>query len=138
MSDEHKLPDLTESIKLGFETTKQLTTLNAGSIVVIGTFLSDIFPTDKQGALTVPLYIKLFIGAAFVGFGASLILAIMAMFSIRRWFQFYLETGGRDLANIENLPNIRTKLHLSPAFVLFSGGLICFGLAVLLNLFFGV
>jgi hypothetical protein len=61
-------PVLTVSIKLGFETTKQLTTLNAGSIVVIGAFLGAIFPTDKQGTLTVPLYIKLLIGGAFRSF----------------------------------------------------------------------
>jgi len=49
MDQDDIFPDYTESIKLGFEVAKQLTTLNAGSIVVIGTFLSNIFPTDKTG-----------------------------------------------------------------------------------------
>src|SRR5215211_9050759 len=38
---------------LGFEIFKHLTTLNAGSIVLIGTFLGDIFPHDKHGNLTI-------------------------------------------------------------------------------------
>ena len=88
MSEQQTRLDLTESIKLGFESTKQLTTLNAGSIVVIGTFLSNIFPTDSQGALTVPLYIKLFVGAAFVGFGASLIFSTLEMYLIHRFLNF--------------------------------------------------
>jgi hypothetical protein len=53
MSEEDTHPDVAEVIKLGFEWMKQLTTLSAGSIVVIGTFLSNIFPTDNQGTLTV-------------------------------------------------------------------------------------
>src|SRR5215203_3535641 len=94
MSEQQTRLGLTESIKLGFESTKQLTTLNAGSIVVIGTFLSNIFPTDSQGALTVPLYIKLFVGAAFVGFGASLIFSTLEMYLIHRFLNFHLRTGG--------------------------------------------
>ena len=54
MPEEDKGPDVAQVITLGFEWMKQLTTLSAGSIVVIGTFLSNIFPTDKQGALTGP------------------------------------------------------------------------------------
>jgi len=54
MSGESETQDLSESIKLAFEAAKHLTTLNAGSIVVIGTFLSMIFPTDSQGILMVP------------------------------------------------------------------------------------
>jgi hypothetical protein len=106
---------MSEQQTLGFEAIKQLTTLNAGSIVVIGTFLSNIFPTDKQGALTVPLYIKVLIGAAFVWFGASLILSVLAMIEYR--------FGSKA----------------EPRFILpltsFTGGIICFGAAVLLNLF---
>jgi hypothetical protein len=59
--------DLREPHRLGFETSKQITTLNAGSIVVIGTFLSDIFP-HKHGTLAVGLPIKLLIAAAFAFF----------------------------------------------------------------------
>jgi hypothetical protein len=84
---ERPAPDLTEAIKLGFEAMKQLTTLNAGSIVVIGTFLSNIFPTDRQGTLTVPLYIKILIGLAFVGFGASLLLSTYVLILYRRMLE---------------------------------------------------
>jgi len=65
-----------------FETTKQLTILSSGSIVVIGTFLSNIFPTDKHGILAIPNGIKLLIATAFVGFGGSLISATITMFFI--------------------------------------------------------
>jgi len=68
-----------DAIKLGFETTKQLIALNAGSIVIIGTFLSDIFPS-KHGTLAGPFYIKLLVGVAFVGFGVSLVGSIVGMF----------------------------------------------------------
>jgi hypothetical protein len=40
-----------DATKQPFETVKQLTTLNAGSIVLIGTFLKDIFPEEETGAL---------------------------------------------------------------------------------------
>jgi hypothetical protein len=36
--------DVRESFKLGFEAVKHLTTLSAGSLVLIATFLKDIFP----------------------------------------------------------------------------------------------
>ncbi len=128
-----KQPDLTEAIKLGFETFKQLTTLSAGSIVVIGTFLSNIFPTDSQGTLTVPLYIKLLLGAAFLAFGAALIYSTTAMFQIRVALLMHLETGGSDSSFDEDGVAFYT-LFLSIA--CFSGGIIWFGAAVLLNLFF--
>ena len=90
MPEEDIQPDVTEVITLGFEWMKQLTTLSAGSIVVIGTFLSNIFPTDKQGTLTIPLGIKLLIGAAFVGFGVSLIVSAIAMNTYRGILEFSL------------------------------------------------
>jgi len=133
MSEQQTRLDLTESIKLGFESTKQLTTLNAGSIVVIGTFLSNIFPTDSLGALTVPLYIKLFVGAAFVGFGASLIFSTLEMYLIHRFLNFHLRTGGYTPEGLSRGASIALLLPLAP----FTGGLICFSVAVILNLFFG-
>ncbi len=36
-----------KSLKQGFQLAKQLTTLNAGSIVLIATFLKDIFPNEN-------------------------------------------------------------------------------------------
>src|SRR5215217_2003623 len=83
-------PDPTEVITLGFEWMKQLTVLSAGSIVVIGTFLSNIFPTDKQGTLTMPCGIKLLIGLAFVSFGVSLIASVFAMNTYRGILEFHL------------------------------------------------
>jgi hypothetical protein len=132
---EGKLTDYTEGIKLGFEAMKQLTTLNAGSIVVIGTFLSNIFPTDKQGTLTVPLYIKLFIGAAFVGFGASLLLSTRTMIRSRRKLEGLITLARQGDSPASITYSYSTPISWQLAF--FTGGLICFGAAVLLNLFFG-
>src|SRR5215217_5943542 len=70
--------DLTESYKVILDVIKQLTTLNAGSIVVIGTFLSDIFPTE-QGTLAVGPFLKGLIAASFVCFGVSLLLSTFLM-----------------------------------------------------------
>jgi hypothetical protein len=125
MSERETGLDRTEAIKLAFEATKQLTTLNAGSIVIIGTFLSDIFSTDKQGTLTAPLYIKLLIGAAFVGFGASLLSSTFAMLVYRN----ILESRG--------IFSLDARVDILLPLASFAGGLICFGAAVLLNLFFG-
>jgi hypothetical protein len=117
-------PDFSNVVQIGFETTKQLTTLSAGSIVVIGTFLSNIFPTDKHGILAVPGSIKLLIAAAFVGFGATLISATFMMF---RYSTISAETiaTGRPIIGL---------LRLLP-FIPFAGATICFGAAVLLNMF---
>jgi hypothetical protein len=132
MPEEETHPDVAEVIKLGFEWMKQLTTLSAGSIVVIGTFLSNIFPTDKQGTLTMPLGIKLLIGAAFVCFGVSLIVSAKAMDTYRAILEFYLR-GDRP----EEIYSRTTQLAISLPLLFFTVGVICFGLAVLLNLFFG-
>jgi hypothetical protein len=121
-----------EGVKLGVETIKQLTTLNAGSIVVIGTFLSNIFPSDKQGTLTVPCYIKIFIGLAFVGFGGSLVLSTAIMLRYRRIFDRYIEGDSVRAREARTV-----GVPVSWAFTLFTVGVICFGAAVLLNLFFG-
>lgn len=54
-----------------------LTTLNAGSIVLIATFLRDIFPKTEGGVLDVALYVKLLIAASFLFFGISQRVALM-------------------------------------------------------------
>jgi hypothetical protein len=130
MPGEDIQPDVTEVITLGFEWMKQLTTLSAGSIVVIGTFLSNIFPTDNQGALTVPWYIELCLGAAFVCFGTSLIVSAVAMNTYRGILEFHLR-GDRP-EEIYTRPR-RLAIFLPPAS--FTVGAICFGAAVLLNMF---
>jgi hypothetical protein len=68
-----------------FETVKHLTTLSAGSIVLIGTFLQDIFPKGPGGELAVGAFTKWLIAGSFILFGASLIAASFFM---------YLFTGG--------------------------------------------
>src|SRR5215207_3226584 len=65
-----------------FEAFKHLTTLNAGSIVLIGTFLKDIFPKDNQGNLSVDTGSKLLIAASFALFGLSLAASAYSMY----WF----------------------------------------------------
>ena len=109
---------------------KQLTALSAGSIVVIGTFLSNIFPTDKQGTLTIPLGIKLLIGAAFVSFGVSLIVSAIAMDTYRAILVLFLR-GDRQ----EEIYSRTRRLTIYLPLRSFAVGVICFGAAVLLNMF---
>src|SRR5215211_3736468 len=98
---------LAEVVKLGFQSMTQLTTLNAGSIVVIGTFLKDIFHTSN-GTLDVSPTIKLLIAAAFVCFGASLIFATMALFGYTRVMQDIL-LFGRQPDLVERQPANRLE-----------------------------
>jgi hypothetical protein len=146
--DEPSIPDLTESYKVAFETIKQLTTLNAGSIVVIGTFLTDIFPSEN-GRLNVGAGMKLLIALAFVSFGLSLVFSSYAMlhYSRRlRRLELWRTPSGRARIRGEQE---RTLDHLYGEFVLstwprlliyvpfptYTAGLVCFGLAVVLNLY---
>jgi hypothetical protein len=130
MPDEDTHPDVAEVIKLGFEWMKQLTTLSAGSIVVIGAFLSNIFTTDKQGTLTTPFCVKLLIGAAFVSFGVSLIVSAKAMNTYRGILELFLR-GDRP----EEIYSPATRITISSPLFFFTAGVICFGVAVLLNMF---
>jgi hypothetical protein len=61
------------------EIFKQLTTLNAGSIVLIGTFLGDIFP-KKHGNLAVGPVTTQFIALSFLCFGVSLVASTYSMY----------------------------------------------------------
>ena len=70
--NEPSLEDVKESIKLGFEAVKHLTTLTAGSIVVIATFLKDIFPS-ADGPSTLHPLLKVLVAASFVALGLSLV-----------------------------------------------------------------
>jgi hypothetical protein len=122
--------DLTESIKLAFEDFKHLTTLNAGSIVLIGTFLQGIFPSEN-GTLTVGLGIKLLIALSFFCFGASLALASLVMYQYTRVLRNYLS----DALSIDRDRHVRIWL-VPPGLplLLFWFGLTFFGLAVVINL----
>ena len=63
-------------LSLPFETAKHLTTLTAGSIVLIGTFLKDIFPRDPQtDTLSLSDFSTMLVGAAFILFAFSLLTA---------------------------------------------------------------
>jgi hypothetical protein len=55
-----------DGLNLGFESLKHLTTLNAGSIVLIATFLRDIFPHQ------ISLGLKFLVAGSFILFGLSL------------------------------------------------------------------
>jgi len=120
---------LTESIKLAFETFKQLATLNAGSIVLIGTFLQGIFPS-QNGALYVGLGIKLLIAASFLSFGVSLALSAYTMYLYTRILENYLKASNE----LDRTTNIRLGAQRLPL-ALFWYGIASFGVAVLLNLF---
>lgn len=122
---------LAEVVKLGFQAMTQLTTLNAGSIVVIGTFLKDIFHTSN-GTLDVSPTIKLLIAAAFVCFGASLIFATMALFGYTRAMQNMLVVERQPDPGLEEAARPRIRQLPLP---FFTAGLICFGLSVILNLY---
>jgi hypothetical protein len=144
------MPDLTESYKVAFESVKQLTTLNAGSIVVIGTFLKDIFPS-KNGSLAVGAGMKLLITLAFISFGLSLLVSSYAMLEYSQMLRF---------SELWRIPEEREKLRQQRPWPLvpvpfrrgtyiglwqllvrylplpiFTAGLLFFGLAVVLNLY---
>jgi hypothetical protein len=141
------IPDLDESLKVAFETIKQLTTLNAGSIVVIGTFLKDIFPS-KNGSLDVGAGMKLLITLAFISFGLSLIVSSYAMLDYSRrlrnlelartphgQMQLEEERKRRGLEYRYLLWRGRLLLFRYLPLPIFTAGLLFFGLAVVLNLY---
>jgi hypothetical protein len=125
--------DLTESIKLGFDAFKHLATLNAGSIVLIGTFLQGIFPSsDKQGTLLVGPLIKGLIAASFVCFGLSLALAAVAMYRYTIILEKYLS----DTLDIDRDIQVKRGRQIRGATLgIFVAGLVIFGIAVVLNLY---
>ena|SRR5215217_3544465 len=143
----------TESIKMAFEASKQLTTLNAGAIVIIGTFLKDIFPS-KHGTLTVGPFLKGLIASSFICFGVSLLLASIAMVYNARtvrtlydvaWEDQLREKKGLPPREARRISGIAARLLLLSYFIgrraslwplpFFTAGLLCFGLAVVLNLY---
>jgi len=77
--------DVQKSIELGFDTAKQLTTLSAGSSVLLATFLKDIF-SNAEGNLAINAFETSLIGISFFCLGFTLLLSISAMwgFAIMR------------------------------------------------------
>jgi hypothetical protein len=135
----------TEEVKLSFDNLKQLTTLNAGSIVLIGTFLNDIFPSTK-GTLDVSPIIKLLITASFICFGLSLVLSAYLMEYSARSLHYSAgflswrrsEPEGKQAQNFERrLRRLRGAIYKFRSWPLtvFGAGLFCFCLAVVLNLY---
>ena len=107
--DEDRTEDV-HDVHRDIDADKHLTTLAAGSIVIIGTFIKDIFP-NENGTLTVGLGIKILIAAAFVFFGIALVFAVLGMFGITR--SRAAQTGYNALEAI---------LYLAIPFVSFVGG----------------
>jgi len=62
-----------------FEINKQLTTLSAGSTVLIATFLKDIFPQTETGTANLAGGAKLAILVAFLAFLGATAAAVLAM-----------------------------------------------------------
>ena len=136
---------VTEEVKLSFDNLKQLTTLNAGSIVLIGTFLNDIFPSTK-GILDVSPIIKLLITASFICFGLSLALSAYLMHYYVRslhysagylWWHRSEPEGEQSQIFRHRLSRVRVALYKARSWPLsvFVAGLFCFCLAVVLNLY---
>jgi hypothetical protein len=116
--------DYAEFTQRDIDASKHLTTLAAGSIVVIGTFIKDIFP-NENGTIAVGLAIKILIAAAFVLFGIALAFVALGMFGLTR----------SRIAQSGRYANWEALLFLFTPFVSFVVGIFCFGLAVLINLF---
>jgi hypothetical protein len=66
---------IVESTKLLHDTGRQIITLSFGAVVLIGTFLRDIFPRSLGFGL-----IQVLIAIAFLGFIVSLITAVFSLF----------------------------------------------------------
>jgi hypothetical protein len=123
-----KDPDaVRESLKSGFETVKQLTTLSAGSTVLLATFLKDIFPGDLAN-LTVRVKVV-------VVFAFSL-LTLSPMTAISSLVGFSGMLRSRRLNNIESDEpfgglRMRYRGFIAGPLFLYSVGLILFSFAVL-------
>ncbi len=114
--------DVRESLKLAFEAVKHLTTLNAGSFVLLATFLTDIFPEELTRGD------KILVGSAFLCFAGSLVFSAFSM-----WRLATLMRSRREYARKKK--KIRWNIaNPSGSYVL---GLLFFGTAVLANVFYG-
>jgi hypothetical protein len=87
-----------EYYKQAHDTQKSLATLSAGAIVLIGTFLRDIFPKTIGGGLsaglpTKLLITKLLIAASILCFGVSL---ITSSYKIRDYTKRHIRTALMD------------------------------------------
>jgi hypothetical protein len=122
--------DWTKVFQPAIDNARHITTLNAGSIVVIGTFLKDIFPS-KEETLAVGPGLKCLIAVSFLCFGLSLLTATLSMFLYTSALQSFLVEEDSPDSDDPVLRYYVRQLHLP----LFAVGLVCFGAAVLLNLY---
>jgi hypothetical protein len=68
---------------------KHMTTLGAGAVVLISTFMSDIFPKDKDGTLALTGFEKALLGLSMLCFGLTVFCAVTVLFSFV--FRYVLE-----------------------------------------------
>jgi hypothetical protein len=143
-------PDaVTESITVRFETVKHQTTLSAGSIVVIGTFLKDIFSfsggTIDAGKGNYGVIILILIVLSFVGFGVSLATSTFALSYFPRLLRLHIENPGTDIDRLREANDAEYRWTaamrnraiswgnpVSSSTLLL--GQLCFGAAVVMNL----
>jgi hypothetical protein len=131
--NDREVKETKEKESLGFEIFKHLTTLNAGSIVLIGTFLGDIFPKDPQGNLSVGWLTAWVIAFSFVWFGLSLVASTFCMYQFAR-FETSLSIWFKSNTTRKNVLEAFLTLLRPVAGISFFLGIIFFGFAVLKNL----
>jgi hypothetical protein len=124
VSDQQPL-DRPEASARAFDVYKHITTLSAGSIVLIGTFLKDIFPYES-GTLAISGQVKSGITLAFVLFGASLVMGTLFM-------TMYSLSFAR--ARFTDLQELGWEWALVLPMITYALGIIAFGTAVVLNLY---
>jgi hypothetical protein len=76
-----------ESIKLIFDSNKHITTLSAGSTLLLVTFMKDLLPTDAQGNLAVGRLEVFFIVCSLACFGLVICLAAYTMHKCSVWMR---------------------------------------------------
>jgi hypothetical protein len=76
-----------ESIKLIFDTNKHITTLSAGSSLLLVTFMKDLLPKNAQGGLAVTEIEVLLIVFSLICFGLVICFAAYAMHKCSIWMR---------------------------------------------------
>src|SRR3712207_1141808 len=101
-----------DSIKSAFETVKQVTTLSAGSTVLLATFLKDIFAgaggVETLADLTVR--VKVMVVTAFLLFGLTLVFAMTSLGGLSGMLRSRLLS--QDQIDSDEMERIRWKFRL--------------------------
>jgi hypothetical protein len=128
---------LVEYVKVATDTQKHLTTLSAGSLVLIGTFLKDIFSATTLDVEWMGVsIIKWLIALSFLFFVVSLVVSAWLIGRFRGLLVSAAK-GEKDFQALTNLPAITQRYTRYAAFFSFALGLALFGFAVVINLFLG-